>query len=213
MTLSLILLIILTIAFFSFFCIFTYRAVVAVRKKESINTYECNIGGFSSLLGAIIFATLASADYQDCKLQIEIEKQPNYINSPKMKAELSSWFDAVRQSNQNCQVVTLNNNCSAYLISVDFTTLTSQQLQFLSNNTYFTALCSVGFDNESFYQSFPKYVYNKHYRSFSVLAILDKSARLETSRDMVMTVFKDQFTKNCNTLYNFKNNSSSPIKD
>ncbi len=161
--------------------------------KDNLNT---RILAYAIPVLAGLYVVL-NQTYDNNKLQ----KSPDYINSAKMKNELDKWFSIAQNSNIFCERI--NFTCDAYLIANDFSTLTNQQVAFISKNKDFNSICTAGFDLNWFYQKFPNYIgANENSSAFndSVNIILNGPHRLG-SRDETMRLFKEQFTENCNLLY------------
>lgn len=149
----------------------------------------------SWLIGvSYLWVEMSKQDYQ-------IQKSPNYINSDKMKKELAAWF-YIAQNSRLLLCDGWNLDCDAYLIANDFTTLTNQQIEIISENKTFNFICKVGFDDNQFYKQFPNYVGASESATFdkSVDIILNGPSKLG-SRKIVIEQFKKQFTKNCNLIY------------
>ena len=150
----------------------------------------------------ILFCGIAVSAYQEKEQNKLLQKSPNYITSTHMKNELNAWFLAAQNSNMNCNS-DHNNNCDAYLIANDFTTLTNQQIEYINKGKVFNSICTVGFDANKFYKQFPNYIGANGTSSVftdSVHIILNGPSKLG-GRDFTMLLFKEQFTKNCNLLY------------
>lgn len=150
---------------------------------------------------ALLLCGLGILAYQGFEQNKLLQKSPNYITSTHMKNELDAWFLVAKNSNMNCNS-DHSNSCDAYLIANDFATLTNQQIEYINKSMVFNEICTTGFDNNVFYKSFPNYTGAGDHWSIDSSAdiILNGYSQLAT-RDIVMLVFKKQFTNNCNVLY------------
>ncbi len=150
---------------------------------------------------AIILCGIGVTYYQDYEQNKLLQKSPNYITSTHMKNELDAWFLVAQNSHMLCNSRQFDN-CDAFLIATDFTTLTNQQIEYINKGKVFNSICTNGFDNNEFYKQFPNYIGASDHWSIgsSAYIILNGYSKL-ANRDVVMLVFKNQFTNNCNLLY------------